>query len=288
MTFYDEWRDWMLANRKPIDKATWDQMCGSGQMRFNSARGWSRYPTKAVDSAQIVANNSGDLNEDRDAAPVAAWHFFSIAGINNGHVGQGAKPGGGCLAMMSATCPEMVGLDVGFSSVQHYLDARPAARYLGWSTNYAGGLALPIDGSATAGLNEQPVEEDDMFNDSDRALAGIATAAVGRIEVGVYALNKKVDSLLGTDALLLWATTDSKDGLRQMVAVVQTAIAKIKTGTVLSDADLAALEAVVKSVPTADIAAAATATADEIDRRALERLSTDKASVITSLAALGK
>ena len=145
MTMEDQMRQFIAANRKPADAATWDQMCGSLMFRFNSWRGWTRTPMRDISSAYRVAVGSGPLSTDFSRAPVGAWHYFDIAGPGNGHVMQDARGGGLVCLSTGYALSESLGNAIGFQSVPGYVSAK-GARYMGWATNYAGGTI------STAGL----------------------------------------------------------------------------------------------------------------------------------------
>lgn len=160
-TMEDQMRQYIAANRAPYDRPTWDQMCGSLMHRFNSWRGWNTRPREGdIDSAYEVATKSGWLNTDFTRAPVGAWHFFDIAGPSNGHVMQDARGGGLVNLSTGYALSESLGSAIGFQSVPGYVAAK-GARYMGWSTNYAGGT---ISTSGLAGLDTTPIpeEEEDM------------------------------------------------------------------------------------------------------------------------------
>ena len=155
----DQMRQYIAANQKPADAATWDQMCGSLMYRFNSWCGWKTQPTRDISSAYRAAMGSGWLNTDLSRAPVGAFHFFDIAGAANGHVMQDARGGGLVCLSTGYALSESLGNAIGFQSVPGYIAAK-GARYLGWSTNYAGGT---INIAGTAGLGSTPIiEEEDM------------------------------------------------------------------------------------------------------------------------------
>ncbi|MBM7503314.1 hypothetical protein ACFPER_07525 [Agromyces aurantiacus] len=120
---------------------TWDQKCGSLVFRYIDREfQWAQQPVSDISSARRAANGSGTLNLDAAAAPPLAFHFWDIAGIDNGHVGVGMTQGGGKLFMANASVSEDLGDAIGFASVDHYTQAKaPRATYLGWATNYAGG-----------------------------------------------------------------------------------------------------------------------------------------------------
>jgi len=142
------------------------------------------------------------------------------------------------------------------------------------------------------GAASAPLEEDDMYNDTDRAEAKLALDATARVELGVYSLNKKSETMLAKLDLLLWAVTDKDSGLRTMLAGVQRALdarplSEGEHPTVLQVQELTAkMDAILSATPTVDTVAIAALTADEIDRRARIRLETDKPSITTDRARL--
>jgi hypothetical protein len=161
-TMEDQMRQYIAANKKPSDAATWDQMCGSLMFRFNSWRGWKTQPSRDISSAYRAGMNSGPLNTDLTRAPVGAFHFFDIAGAANGHVMQDAR-GGGLVCLSSGySLSESLGNAIGFQSVPGYVAAK-GARYMGWATNYAGGT-INVSGLAGGGTRpiEEPIEEEEM------------------------------------------------------------------------------------------------------------------------------
>jgi hypothetical protein len=132
---------------------TWDQKCGSLVFRYIDREfGWSPFPSADISSARRAANGSGHLDPTAANAPALAFHFWDIAGIENGHVGVGMTSGGGMLFMANASVTEDLGDAIGFASVDHYTAAKaPRATYLGWATNYAGGRPNPAAVAAAVG-----------------------------------------------------------------------------------------------------------------------------------------
>ncbi len=167
MSLEDQMRQYIAANRKPVDAATWDQMCGSLMFRFNSWRGWKTMPVRDISSAYRVSQGSTILSTNPSQAPIGAWHFFDIAGPGNGHVMQDARGGGLVCLSTGYALSESLGQAIGFQSVPGYIAAK-GARYIGWSRDYAGGT---IDLSDVVGGDGKPIEEDDMFDEPDRIRA---------------------------------------------------------------------------------------------------------------------
>lgn len=166
-------REFAEANQAPRDAAHWDQMCGSLMYRFNDWIGWAKHPQGDISSARRVAMGSGLLNQDASACPVGGFHYFDIAGINNGHVGMDATGGGVDVFMATWSVAEDLGKAIGFLSVAGYLKAKAGrVKYLGWATNYSGGT---VDLTAFASLNPTPLE-DDLTNEQARMLQAIYDA----------------------------------------------------------------------------------------------------------------
>ncbi|RXZ72538.1 hypothetical protein [Agromyces albus] len=147
-------------------RETWDQKCGSLVFRYiNHEFGWSPFPTADISSARRAADNSGQLNSNAADAPALAFHFWDIAGIDNGHVGVGMTRGAAKLFMANASVTEDLGDAIGFASVDHYTTAKsPRATYLGWATNYAGGRPDPTAAAAAVGRFRKKKKEYPMFS----------------------------------------------------------------------------------------------------------------------------
>jgi hypothetical protein len=166
MSLEDQMRQYVAANPKPVDAATWDQMCGSLMFRFNSWRGWKTMPVRDISSAYRVAKGSGILNLDFMRAPVGAWHFFDIGGQSNGHVMQDARGGGLVCLSTGYALSESRGKAIGFQSVPGYVAAK-GARYMGWATNYAGGT---ITVAGLAGDGYTPIEEEALVEEEEETM----------------------------------------------------------------------------------------------------------------------
>lgn len=138
MSFFEKQVEYARGHKRPIDAEDWDQMCGNLMFRFGVWYGWATVPTGNIDSAYRVAMASGWLNPDAAKAPVGAWHYFDIAGPNNGHVMQDGRGGGSTCLMAGWSLHTQIGEAIGFQSVWGYV-AEKNATYLGWATNYAGG-----------------------------------------------------------------------------------------------------------------------------------------------------
>lgn len=150
----DRWVAWMKANPKPSDAANWNQQCGKGQFRFNSTQnGWISTPRVTGPGAIDVARASGSLNKDWASAPIGAWHYWSIG--TYGHVGQDATGGGREVAMIgTAKLAEKIINYGGFQSVTGY----GTATYMGWATNYGGGVAnIPAEPVVVVEPNQRQV-----------------------------------------------------------------------------------------------------------------------------------
>lgn len=115
----------------------WHLCCASACWRLAWYLGWETEPSGDVSSAAIVAARSGTLNGDASAAPMGAWHFWTD------HVGTDVD-GGGTRVFEGYRSPAVfIGSALGFDSVTEVsrkLKASSGMEYLGWSTNYAGGI----------------------------------------------------------------------------------------------------------------------------------------------------
>lgn len=180
MTLQDQAR--AFARRYPTPAShpnggdgSWDQDCGRFCFRFADWLGWRTWPRGDVSSAYRVAMASGPLNGDPAAAGRhmrqtgrMVWHFWDIAGPDNGHVAAGVDENT-LVAMGSAGVWEDLGADIGFSSVAAYGEYRPHARYLGWADNYAGGtvdVSRFFPTSAPAGMGSTPVTPAQLVEDT--------------------------------------------------------------------------------------------------------------------------
>lgn len=112
-------------------------------------------------------------------------------------------------------------------------------------TDTAGGGVTPIDPG-------QPTEEDDMYNDSDRYQSTSTNQAVGRLEQAVFLLAKNLNVAQADLDRIEWGVLDDASGLRRMVANLGVIVGE---GGVADQADLDALIALVKSLPTETVAA---------------------------------
>lgn len=161
-----------------------------------------------------------------------------------------------------------------------------------WRT-YAGSVDPVIfmaehnSGTASAG---RPSEEDDMYNDTDRAEAKLALDATARIELGTYTANKKMETMLAKLDLILWAVADPTAGLRVMLAAVNRQISQLGGAQSLSLEQITAINAKLDqwmvAAPSPETVAVAALTPKEIETRALERLTTDKPSIYLEQAQL--
>lgn len=144
----------MQANPKPSDATNWNQQCGKGQFRFNSTQnGWVSAPKVTGPGAIDVARASGVLNKNWAAAPIGAWHYWSVG--TYGHVGQDASGGGTEVAMIgtSKLATKIINYG-GFQSVTGY----GTATYMGWATNYGGGVAkIPAEPVVVVQPNQRQV-----------------------------------------------------------------------------------------------------------------------------------
>lgn len=134
---------------------SWDQDCGRVMFRFASFLGWLSAPVGDISSAYRAYQGSRIEGTTAAGAPLGAYHWFDVGGVDNGHVMQQADTNtlvfGG-----TAKVWEDLGVDIGFMSVQDYLNKTPDARYLGWSRDYSGGrpnLASTAGGDVTPIVN---------------------------------------------------------------------------------------------------------------------------------------
>lgn len=130
---------------------TWDQLCGVlvyqfvgslggikiDQIKSDAGVGWRKRPTGSIASAIIVARGSGKLQPHAARAPIGAFHYWDIG--RHGHVGIDLNGGGSDVFMASTHVRWGWGSALGVQSVAGYSKAT-GARYLGWATNYTGGL----------------------------------------------------------------------------------------------------------------------------------------------------
>jgi len=161
-----------------------------------------------------------------------------------------------------------------------------------WRT-YAGSVDPVIfmaehnTGTASAG---RPSEEDDMYNDIDRAEAKLALEATARIELGTFTLNKKVETGLAKLDLLLWAIADPKSGLRIMFAQMRQELAAVGGSQSLTQTQLEELDEKVNAwlvaAPSPEMLKTATLSVGEIEAYSLDRLTTDKPSIYLAQAQL--
>lgn len=132
-----------------VDGHTWNQYCALGMSRFqNYLGGWTKAPKLFGPYAVTVAHASGTLNKTASKAPIGAYHFWSIG--TAGHVGIDLEGGGTTLGMMGTSAlTTTIHAYIGISSVAKY--NAHGATYLGWATNYAGGVGKrPKETTSTA------------------------------------------------------------------------------------------------------------------------------------------
>lgn len=162
-----------------IDGHTWNQFCALGMSRFqNFLGGWITRPSRFGDYAIDVAHASGTLNKNYAAAPIGAYHWWSVG--RAGHVGIDLDGGGSAVGMMgSAKLLTKYHDYIGISSVAYY----GTATYMGWSTNYAGGVGYrPVENvrpanarqirSNPAKRRKQPTIIGDNYNPADNFPGG--------------------------------------------------------------------------------------------------------------------
>lgn len=293
-TLESKMREYARSHQAPVDDTDWDQMCGSLMHRFNTWLGWAKWPTKDVRSAQVVANGSGWLNPDRTACPAGGWHYFSIAGLENGHVSQEARGGGrgGELTFMatwSVGGQEELGQAIGFLSVAGYLKAKAGrATYLGWATNYGGGEAnlaglAALTTTTLPPAASAPIKElDDMKHiyHPERGYAIIGfEGAYGYKDAAIDAIAAKgITASIVYEHAWQWDTDVREANIRgDALRALQTkhTLTALRAAGIPVDFDEAALAKQIGAsipTPTVDSIAIAKATADEMDARDRKRL----------------
>jgi hypothetical protein len=119
--------------------STWDQWCGAAMWRFCEAYGTA--PTGDVHSAYHVYTRSKIVSTDPSKALPGDFHFWSIAGPDNGHVMVDILGGGRRIFGATASAASISGATaLGYLSVAGYTRAkRGRAAYLGFSRGYADG-----------------------------------------------------------------------------------------------------------------------------------------------------
>lgn len=137
-------------------------------------------------TARAAWKRSVIVSRDPAAAPPGAFHYWT--GIPDGHVGLSL--GGGRVLMASSKVTEMIGHNVGITTVSVYT-ARTHLIYQGWShTNANGDLA--ISGAALAPAAPPtstpvlPRPEDEEMTADDRAALDRMAVAIGRLEYDVH------------------------------------------------------------------------------------------------------
>lgn len=157
---HDYFVGWASANSSPPTRpgASWNQLCALGMFSlwaYAGGRGWAKAPSVTGPNAKTVGQHSGALNTNYGAAPIGAFHFWSIAG--DGHVGIDLDGGGSAVGMMgTAKLAQTIHPYIGIQSVSGY----GTSTYMGWSTNYGGGVPnLPsevISGTQRRVLSSAP------------------------------------------------------------------------------------------------------------------------------------
>ena len=140
--YVDHWVPWAQAHSVPeTPPASWKNQCGKHVFEaVTGTVGWRTHPSVTGPTAAAVAAASGPLNPNHAAAPVGAFHFWANG---PGHTAWDLN-GGGEVCAMATTFPLIWQLH-SFLGVQSVAGYRGPFRYLGWSTNYGGGVpnALP-------------------------------------------------------------------------------------------------------------------------------------------------
>lgn len=145
----------------------------------------------------------------------------------------------------------------GFGEPWHY-DIRP-----GTQTVALAGFAAP------AAITPTEIEDDDLYNDTDRARDNLTHAAAARMELSLWTLGRTLNRIEATGDLNKWALTDENVGARRLLGDLGKAVAAIQTG----ELDTEGLRALLGNVlDLGDLPAIADAAADEQERRELERL----------------
>src|SRR5690606_20861102 len=132
--------------QRPPSRTTgsWSNLCGVLINQFGLTLPWRSAPGVVGPTAKAVMNASGARNPHAAAAPVGAFHWFSWG--NSGHVGIDLSGGGHDVFMASAYLRESWGKGgIGVNSASAW-GARSDASYLGWTTQYGGGiLTIPAE-----------------------------------------------------------------------------------------------------------------------------------------------
>lgn len=135
--YKDLWIPWAEAHAVPeTAPASWKNQCGKQVFEsVSDTQGWEVRPKVTGPTAAAVRAASGWLNPNWAAAPIGAFHWWTGG---PGHVGQDLC-GGGEIVSMATTYPLIweIHTYLGVQSVPGY---KGPYTYVGWSTNYGGGI----------------------------------------------------------------------------------------------------------------------------------------------------
>jgi uncharacterized repeat protein (TIGR02543 family) len=128
---------------------SWINACGALVYQFSLyIGGWSKAPSVTGPYAATVAAHSGTLNTDYKKAPINAKHFFALSGSVAGHTGDDLNGGGTDLIMATGRAVKVrLASYLGIQSVPGYV-ATGGVKYLGWATNYGGGVSKYVEPKA--------------------------------------------------------------------------------------------------------------------------------------------
>lgn len=194
---------------------TWDQECGTVMSRMCLAYG--KEPTGDVHSAYHVAMRSKIVSLDWRKAVPGDFHFWDIAGPENGHVSLDVNGGGKGSFMGNWRAHVIPGaVALGFLDVDDYTRLS-GARYLGFSRKYANGY-VNVPKPKPAGTKPDLIQKE---------IANMATGIVfkGKSSSTVWWQERPNTPFVGLDA----------DTYRALLA------AGIKRGPDVDDKDMTAL-----------------------------------------------
>jgi hypothetical protein len=277
---------WPLTTLRVTDEFGWRIHPIYNDRRLHRGIDLAAYPNQPVYAASAgtvtwAGYNGGEGNSAHirhgDGSKTKYFHNTSL------RVSAGDRVVQGELAALAGTTGASTGTHVHFET---HLDADadspvdPRGFMAARGAPLAGGNAVPA--------SDTDIPEDDMYTDLDRYRDNIVLGAVGRVELSAYTINQKLDALLGKADLILWATTDEKGGLRQMVGNLTALVEKAqKNGGLLTRAETVDLGELVAAIPTDVIGAAATPAPEAIEAAAREKLAT-KPSILAEKAALAE
>lgn len=149
---------------------------------------------------------------------IQTWYCHTTSLAPDVHVGQ-AVDAGDYIAVMGST-GNVTGKHLHFE-----------LRINGTATNPEPYFA----GNDIAGVDQTPVEDDDMFNDEDRWTLNNMNKAVAEIALRTWDIRNVLGPIQASGDVNKWALTDEANGLRKMVADLTASVGALSSGDITED-----------------------------------------------------